>query len=334
MIGRWPYWGLKTVRIELGLLLADARVLARSFSFDQRQWLAIIAAQHIINVADAGRVRHSPHFNFNRIWRLRVEAGLAQQKVNEQVAGLRFAVVVGVSDRLVRGLSGGNLGLEGFDLGLKRRPTSLADAPRGFRVLARLNLLLEAASNVLQFRERDRRHLRNAWQRLYAEVRVGRRLCTTGISAREPIGDVKEFAQAAGSLGGRYWPTVRGCVAGVLHKAGLDGERPADQHLEAWLGEQRRQRPVVRVFQRAVVPVNPTDGGLQCQPAVERRGPWVGMGQRLGARGVTKNLGKLGLQEGELRHRHRSGMASNHSIGGVSQLSTVCAILKHGQKIG
>ena len=73
---------------------------------------------------------------------------------------------------------------------------------------------------------------------------------------------MEEFAQAGRRLGGRYGLTVGGGVAGVLDEARLDGERAPDQRLEAWLGEQRGERPVVRVLQRAVVPVNPTDGGL------------------------------------------------------------------------
>ena len=95
---------LKAVGIELGLLLADARVLARAFGLDQRQRLAVVAPQHIIDEAFAGRVRHARDADFGRIRRLRVEAGLAQQQVDEEVAGLGFAVVVGVGDRLVRGL--------------------------------------------------------------------------------------------------------------------------------------------------------------------------------------------------------------------------------------
>ena len=113
---------------------------------------------------------------------------------------------------------------------------------------------------------------------------------------------MEEFAQAACGLSGRHRLAVRGGVAGVLHEARLDGERAADQRLEARLGEQRGQRRVVGVLQRAVVPVEPADGGLQRQPAIERRAARIGMRQRLGARGMPENVGKFGLQEGELRH--------------------------------
>ena len=117
---------LQAVGIELGLLLADARVLARALGLDQRQRLAVVAAQHVVDIADAGRVRHALDLDLDRVGRLRVEAGLAQQQVDEQVAGLGLAVVVGVGDRLVRGLGGGDLGLQRLDLGFERGAAFLA----------------------------------------------------------------------------------------------------------------------------------------------------------------------------------------------------------------
>ena len=103
---------------------------------------------------------------------------------------------MGVGDRLVRGLGGGDLGLQRLDLGFERSAAFFADAPRGFGGLARLDRLLEAAGDLLQLRERRRRHLRDARQRLDAEGRIGRRLRPARIGAREPIGDMEEFAQA------------------------------------------------------------------------------------------------------------------------------------------
>ena len=230
------------------------------------------------------------------------------------VAGLGLAVVVGVGDRLVCGLGGGDLGLQRLDLGFERGAAFLADAPRGFGGVARLDRLLEAAGDLLQLRERRRRHLRDARQRFDAEGGIGRRLRPARIGAREPIGDVEEFAQAACGLSGRHRFAVRGGVAGVLHEARLDRERAADQRLEARLGEQRGERRVVRVFQRAIVAVEPADGGLQRQPAVERRAARIGMRQGLGPRGMPENVGKFGLQEGELRHAAgpRAWFASIH----------------------
>ena len=115
-------------------------------------------------------------FDLDRVRRLRVEAGLAQQEVDEQVAGLGLAVVVGVGDRLVRGLGGGDLGLQRLDLGFERGTAFLADAPRRFGGFAGLDCLLEAAGDLLQLRERRRGDLRDARQRLDAEGRIGRRL--------------------------------------------------------------------------------------------------------------------------------------------------------------
>jgi hypothetical protein len=74
--------------------------------------------------------------------------------------------------RLVRGLDGGDLGLQRLNLGFKRCPAFFADAPRGFGGVARLDRLLETAGGLLQLRERRRCHLRDARQRLDAEVHL------------------------------------------------------------------------------------------------------------------------------------------------------------------
>ena len=92
-----------------------------------------------------------------------------QQQVDEEVAGLGLGVVVGVGDRLVGGLGGGDLGLQRLDLGFERGAAFFAHAPRGFGGFARLHGLLEAAGDLLQLRQRRRRHLRDARQRFDAE---------------------------------------------------------------------------------------------------------------------------------------------------------------------
>ena len=53
--------------IELGLLLAGARVLARALGLDQGERLAVVAAQHIVDIADAGCVQHSRDFDLDRV---------------------------------------------------------------------------------------------------------------------------------------------------------------------------------------------------------------------------------------------------------------------------
>ena len=134
--------------------------------------------------------------DLDRVRRLRIEAGLAQQQVDEEVAGLGLAIIVGIGERLVGGLGGGDLGLQRLDLGFERGAAVLAGAARRFGGLARLDRLLEAAADLLQLRQRLRRHLGEARQRVDPERGVRRRLGAARIGAGEPIGDVEEFAQA------------------------------------------------------------------------------------------------------------------------------------------
>src|SRR5262249_10345878 len=47
-----PVLLLQAVGVELGLLLAGARVLARALGLDQGERPAVVAAQHVIDIAD------------------------------------------------------------------------------------------------------------------------------------------------------------------------------------------------------------------------------------------------------------------------------------------
>jgi hypothetical protein len=64
-----------------------------------------------------------------------------------------------------------------------------------------------------------------------------------------------------------------------------------------------RQRRLERVFQAAVVAIEPVDRGFQREPAIERRGTRIGMGEILCPRRMRKDVGEFVFQEGELRHR-------------------------------
>ena len=110
---------------------------------------------------------------------------------------------MGIGGRLVCRLDGGDLGLQRLELGFERGTAVFADAAREFGLFALLDRLLEAPADLLQLRERLRRHLRQSRQRFDAEGGVGRRLRAAPIGAREPVGDVEEFAQAGGRLSGR-----------------------------------------------------------------------------------------------------------------------------------
>lgn len=136
---------------------------------------------------------------------------------------------MGIGGRLVCCLDGGDLGLQRLELGFERGTAVFADAAREFGLFALLDRLLEAPADLLQLRERLRRHLRQSRQRFDTEGGVGRRLRAARIGAREPVGDMEEFAQAGGRLSGRDRFAMRCGVAGVLDEARLGGERLSDQ---------------------------------------------------------------------------------------------------------
>ena len=210
---------------------------------------------------------------------------------------------MGIGGRLVCRLDGGDLGLQRLELGFERGTAVFADAAREFGLFALLDRLLEAPADLLQLRERLRRHLRQSRQRFDTEGGVGRRLRAARIGAREPVGDMEEFAQAGGRLSGRDRFAMRCGVAGVLDEARLGGERLSDQGPEGRLGKVCRQRRLERVFQGAVVAKKPVDRGFQREPSIERRGTRIGMGETLRPRRMRKDVGEFVFQEGELRHR-------------------------------
>jgi hypothetical protein len=143
---------------------------------------------------------------------------------------------VGIGGRLVCCLDGGDLGLQRLELGFERGTAVFADAAREFGLFALLDRLLEAPADLLQLRERLRRHLRQSRQRFDTEGGVGRRLRAARIGTREPVGDMEEFAQAGGRLSGRDRFAMRCGVAGVLDEARLGGERLSDQRCAASVG--------------------------------------------------------------------------------------------------
>jgi hypothetical protein len=97
---------------------------------------------------------------------------------------------VGIGGRLVCCLDGGDLGLQRLELGFERGTAVFADAAREFGLFALLDRLLEAPADLLQLRERLRRHLRQSRQRFDTEGGVGRRLRAARIGTREPVGDM------------------------------------------------------------------------------------------------------------------------------------------------
>jgi hypothetical protein len=94
----------------------------------------------------------------------------------------------------------------------------------------------------------------------------------------------------------------------------------------------RSQRRLVGIFQRAIVSVQPENGRFQRQPAVERGTARIAMRQVLGTECMAKDVGKLGLQEGELRHSAGSDLDSVNLAVVVSQLAPKRAMLERGEQ--
>ena len=232
-------------------------------------------------------------------------AGLAQQQVDKEVAGLGLVVVVRVGAAWFAALAAAisarsaliSASSAARSSSLGRRAASAAS--RALTVSAKRRPISCNCANVVAgtCASRGSASMRNA----------ASGLGSVSIGAGEPIGDVEEFAQRACGLRTRHRLAVRRGVAGVLDEARLDGERAADQRLESSVRREGGERRIVGVPEGAVVPVEPVDRGLQSQPSVERGGARIGLREILRARRVTEDVGKLGLQEGELRHRRVRG---------------------------
>ena len=92
----------------------------------KRQLLVIVAAQHVVDEALAGDVSAClGDANFRRAGRLRIKAGFANEKIDEQVAGRGLIVVVRIGGGLVGGLDRGDFALQRRDLGLQRETADL-----------------------------------------------------------------------------------------------------------------------------------------------------------------------------------------------------------------
>jgi hypothetical protein len=134
---------------------------------------------------------------------------------------------------------------------------------------------------------------------------------------------MEELTQAGRGLRRRYGLAVRGGVAGVFDEARLDRERLPDQRPEARLGEMGGKRRLERVLQRPVTAVQPKNGRLQRQPAIESGGTRIGKGKSLRLGNVRKNVGKFGFEESELRHRRRKA----YSAASISSMSLRSIVL-------
>ena len=114
-------FAFQAIGVEFGLLLALGGAVAGGFGLYHRQRLAVGSPEDIVAEADARGVRHAGYLDLGHPWGVRVPAGLAQQLVDEQVAGRGFPIIVRVGHGFVGGddLRGGRLQL-GVEAGVPR----------------------------------------------------------------------------------------------------------------------------------------------------------------------------------------------------------------------
>ena len=112
-----PELCLQAVGVQLGLLLADLRALRGPLRLDHRQRQPVGAPQHVVDEPLAVVVRHAGDLVLAVPLLGQRPAGLGQQHVDEQVAGLGLGVVA-VVDLAVGGLGRLDLLAQLGDLGV------------------------------------------------------------------------------------------------------------------------------------------------------------------------------------------------------------------------
>lgn len=105
---------LQAIGLQLGLVLPLARIVSGSFGIDNGQGPAVVAPQHVVDLALLA-VRHSGYLELGVPVVGQRPTGLAEQQVDEPVPSLLFVVVVGVDLACVCRLGCGNLFLPDDD---------------------------------------------------------------------------------------------------------------------------------------------------------------------------------------------------------------------------
>jgi len=130
---------LKAIGVQLGLVLAHARITARALGFDQPQRFSVVAPQHIIDEALAGIVGHAGNRKLAVTHMVQRPACFLQQQVDEVIAGLGFGIVVVIRARGCGLLCGGDFCAQALQFLIQHRP--VGQQRRQIFVL-RLQLLL------------------------------------------------------------------------------------------------------------------------------------------------------------------------------------------------
>jgi len=294
---------IHTVRIELGLLLTRPRIALGALDLDDRQRPAVIAPEHIVDVALPLLVRHPDDRKLPVPCLIQWPAGLLEQHIDECIARLRFVVVVIVRDRLIGLFGGGDLGAQALDLRIQVVAFLLGLDPRGLGVLLSLGLFLECFGNGLQTSERLRLHQLRLGQSLGGELKTGWRLGACSVGMNQPIGKVEQLPQGHGrSILRHRAAVVHRAVTEILDQPRLGHQRIADQGAKGAFMDQRGQRVVVGTVQSPIMLVHPFDRRLQRESGIEAGTARIGQRQHLGPLRVLVDGLEFWLEEGELAH--------------------------------
>ena len=198
--GPLPELPLECVGVEARLLLADVGVFAGALRLDESEWHAVVAPEHVVDetLAALGVVRHTGDRKLDVARIAESPAGLAQQQVDEQAAGLVFAVVVGVDDVRVGCFRQRNLGSQGCKFCLKALVVRLGVGEHrvsSSHIGRELLQLHHALSRCAGLRLRQQ-------QRIERSTRDGSFVSGACVVGRHPDENVKELAHDGQAVGG------------------------------------------------------------------------------------------------------------------------------------
>ena len=203
----------------------------------------------------------------------------------------------------VRRLRGGDLRLQVLDLGVELPAFSLRCQPLFFRIVACFDSVRKSARDLLQLGELGDRDRRCARQSVGRE---GERCVGVGapaIGPREPVGQVKQFADSGDSLCRRHGLRLMdGRIAEVLNDPRLGDERRTDERLKRRFVDTSGEGRAVGVSEAPIVAIEPLDHHFQREASVETSRSGVAMGEVFRPRRVFMHGGEFGGEECELRH--------------------------------
>jgi len=287
---------LQAVGIELGLLLARAGVLPRPLGLDQAERLAICAPQHIVDEADSLAVRHALDAKLGILRSIERPARLAQQQIDEAVAGLGLVIVMAVRPRVRSLPCHGNLGAQLLQLLVEVLLVEQQFCQLAVLGVERGLLRLDVDGRLLQRLVAARQH-----GGIEGEAVRGFDFC---VSAGEPEADVKQLLDRARGIAGADAPLLMDSpIAQRVDVLCLGKHRLARGTPKARLVQKGCDIVLIRQLQAGVGAKRPFHRDLDGLAGEERRGRrrHARLTLRLHRRLVHGR--KFGSEEGEVGHR-------------------------------